>query len=222
MKKTAKSKPFEAWLISEVEEVFHLSHVEMHPMLEQWLIEGNSDAVSISLYEQQTLDFLQRKLRQNVDIWNEEELKMAFIGPVLSLVDFYEGRYNLFFERKLTAKVDNITLNGVVDCLIASGKQIPGRPYFCLQEYKPKKYDNDPIGQLLISMVCAQAKNENPAQPIYGVLVEYRFWYFAVLHGREYTLCEPFAATRDEDLPRIFKILKQLKLLIEPWLTPQR
>ena len=161
MKKTPKTKPFEAWLISEVEDIFHLNRVEKHPMLEQWLLEGMADSRAISLYEQQTLDFLQHKLRQNVDIWNEEELKMAFIGPILSLLDFYQGRYNLFFDRKLTAQVGDITLNGVVDCLLASGKQIPGHPYFCLHEYKPKKYDNDPIGQLLISMVCAQAKNEN-------------------------------------------------------------
>jgi hypothetical protein len=47
--------------------------------------------------------------------WNEEELKMFFIGPLLDLVDFDGPNYNVFAGRRLAAKVGEYELSGIVD-----------------------------------------------------------------------------------------------------------
>lgn len=52
--------------------------------------------------------------------------------------------------------------------MLAKGKVLPKIPYFCLHEYKQEnRIDNDSLGQLLIGMVAAQAKNADDL-PIYG------------------------------------------------------
>ena len=58
--------------------------------------------------------------------------------------------------------------------MLAKGKMIPKIPYFCLHEYKQEnRRENDPLGQLLIGMVTAQAKSEGEL-PIYGCYVSGR------------------------------------------------
>jgi len=87
--------------------------------------------------------------------------------------------------------------------MIATGRSKPKEPFFFLHEYKqlhPSK-KNDPLGQLLIAMVTAQAKNPNP-HPVYGVVVEGRFWYFVVLNDKEYAVSNPFDAC-DVDIYQI-------------------
>ena len=52
--------------------------------------------------------------------------------------------------------------------MLDKGKVLPKIPYFCLHEYKQEnRRDNDSLGQLLIGMVAAQAKNADDL-PIYG------------------------------------------------------
>ncbi len=208
-------RPFERWTYEELENSFGLARVENHETLATWLEVAE---LSISPSETASLQTLQKLLHTNVDDWNEEELKVFFIGPLLTLVGYYQPRYRPFLERKFSAKIGNIELQGIVDFMLASGRQQPKQPYFCFHEYKRVRgRDNDPLGQLLAAMLCAQAKNSQVEQPIYGVFVEGRFWYFVVLAGKEYAVTEPFTATQN-DLWDIFKILQKLKPLIEKWL----
>jgi len=105
-------------------------------------------------------------------------------------------------------------VRGIVDVLIATGKQHPKKPYFCLHEYKRERnVTNDPFAQTLIAMVVMQQLNQD-GKPIYGVCVAGHSWNFFVLEGNEYGLSLAFDATKDE-LFDIFAILWQFKVIIE-------
>ncbi len=99
--------------------------------------------------------------------------------------------------------------------MVATGKQIPKEPYFFLHEYKPSRRstNNDPDGQLLISLVTAQSKNAYP-HPIYGVTVEGRLWYFWVLKDKDFAVSNDYSVTSDE-IFKIFAIICKAKEYIE-------
>ncbi len=207
-------KSFEQWSYEEVEDSFGIKRVQQHPLLLSWLDLPDP----LSEVEQQRLIELRNDLNLYFDQWNEWELEMFFITHLIRLAQYYQPEYRPFFERKLKAKIKDIEVGGVVDFLLAKGKQKPKQPYFCLHEYKwSRRSNNDPIGQLLIAMVCVQAKNNNPQQPIYGVIVEGKLWYFMTLLGQEYSMAEPYNASRD-DIFTILKALKKVKVLIQPYL----
>ncbi len=110
------------------------------------------------------------------DEWNEEELKMNFIGLILftAHVDVPK-KIRTFYERKLAGKVNDILISVTIDCMIASPMN-SGRlksPYFFLQEFKRSLDDNHernvapPQGQMLAAMILAQELNQDH-KPLYG------------------------------------------------------
>ncbi|OQY48735.1 MAG: hypothetical protein B6242_01585 [Anaerolineaceae bacterium 4572_78] len=213
---TRKSvKPFEKWTFEEVEDTFGLVRVREHVLLAEWL---NVSKITIDDRHQAELKRLQHDLQSYIDIWNEAELKIFFIGILLRLVNYYNDRYRPFMERKLSGKIDDVSVAGVVDFMLASGKVKPKQPYFCLHEYKAsRRRVNDPLGQLLIAMLCARTKNQNAELPLYGVYVEGRFWYFVIMHVKKYAVSEPYTSTKDDDLLTIFFALQKVKILIEKY-----
>jgi len=211
-------KSFESWLFDEVENTFSIKRVKAHKTLLDWL----SAKKDISEIERINIENLTEQLSNYVETWNEDELKMQFIGPLLSIVKFNTDKYKAFAQRSLNLKTTEIETSGIVDFMIATGKSRPKEPFFFLHEYKqlhPAK-KNDPIGQLLIEMVAAQTKNVTQ-HPVYGVVVEGRFWYFIVLHEKEYSVSKPFDAC-ENDIYQIFSILCKVKDYIEAILTQQQ
>ena len=68
-------------------------------------------------------------LTQNVTAWNEQELSLQFIGPILTMVRFSEFyRFNLFAQRHIEAVVVDIELGGEPDTIIATGYREPEIP----------------------------------------------------------------------------------------------
>ncbi len=204
-------KSFETWLFDEVEIAFSLKRVKKHILLTDWL----SSKKNISEYEKKSIELQCEQLSNNVDAWNEDELKLQFIGPFLWFVNYITDKYKPFTQRSLSIKTDSVESSGLVDFMIATGKSRPKEPFFFLHEYKqqhPSK-KNDPLGQLLIAMVAAQEKNGNN-HPIYGVIVEGRYWYFVVLHNKEYVVSPSYDATKEE-IFQIYAILCKVKDYIE-------
>jgi len=196
-------KSFESWLFDEVEKTFQIKRNFKSETLNNWL------AVNIEPNERQreALKLLQELILEDINTFNEDELKMQFIGPILSIVNFKTEKFKAFSQRTLSLKTDKVETSGIVDYMLATGKSKPEDPFFFLHEYKqqhPSK-KNDPIGQLLIAMIAAQAKNNNN-QIVYGVLVEGRFWYFLVLQNKEYAVSNALDATTEE----IFKVYSTL------------
>lgn len=205
-------KPFSQWTTEEVEEEFGLVPNREYPRLQEWL------SVSSNLLhesEHQTLQQLSQKLLAHVHDWNEEELKVYFIAFLLDFVDFYQTLYRPFLERELRVEyAAGKKLWGIIDFLVASGKQSPKEPYFFLHEYK-KQADtsNDPLGQLLAEMVAAQTVNPHP-HPLYGAYIIGRHWYFVLLEGKTYAESLAYDATKD-DIITIVSILRKTKEMID-------
>lgn len=206
---TAKS--FKYWETQDLHEQFNLVKSESTEKLNNWLSAQND----ISDEERIQIEILKDKLIKNANYWNEEELKIKFIGPFLELVNLDGENYKLFYNRSMTASIDNIKVSGTVDMVVASGFQKPKKPFFCIHEYKQelKKDSADPVGHLLSEMIVAQKINGD-GQVIYGSYVIGRSWYFIILEGNEYTVSDTYLATQD-DIYTIFKILREVKKYIE-------
>lgn len=206
---------FRQCTLTMLDKLFGLRQVFASPILDQWL----QRPITLSDYELQTLQALRSLLNLNVPGWNEQELALHFIGPLLSLVRFTEPyRFNLFAERKIGATITGhdgeIELSGEPDGIIATGFREPEIPMFAFTEYKRQLDPNgDPAGQTLAAMLVAQRLNPKP-HPIYGCYVIGRDWFFMVLYENHYIISTGHNALQSPELEDILRILKNLKLLI--------
>ena len=204
-------RSFETWNYEEVEDAFGISPVRTLPAFENWL---KAEGCDPDESEKKLLDYYRDLLFEEVQNWNEDELKLFFIGPILSLIHFKTANFKPFTQRTLSVTKGDISASGKVDFMLAKGKVLPKIPYFCLHEYKQEnRRDNDPLGQLLIGMVAAQAKNHDDF-PIYGCYVSGRNWFMVLLEGDKYCVSNAHNAS-DEDIYKIFAIMKKCKLLVD-------
>jgi hypothetical protein len=210
------SKRFKDWTQYDLEQQFGLEKKSAKEcaVLNDWL--NVADSVE-DLNVQTELDILVSDLSNFVDSWNEAELKIFFIAPLIRLVNFKSQKYKVFFERKLSASLNGIELKGDVDAMIASGSYSKiVAPFFCLQEYKPegRRSVNDARGQLLAEMLAAQTLNENE-NPIYGCYMNGRLWFFATLIGNKYCFSNGYVADERLGIVRIFNCLRKLKQILD-------
>ena len=206
-------KPFPKWTIEEVEETFQIVLQKQHDQLQRWM----ESYPAPSEDERSALQSLQDKLLDNVWDWNEEELKVYFIVPLLELVRFDHELYKPFLSRELSMTVQGDTVGGIVDFMVASGRRSPKSPYFFIHEYKKERdSSNDPLGQLMIEMVTAQTLNHDN-HPVYGAYIMGRYWHFTVLHGRSYAVHTGLNAA-DEELLHIFGVLRNTDDIIRAWI----
>ena len=204
-------KPFSKWTAEEIEEEFHLTSALELPTLRNWLTVSRA----MTAAEEETLRHLSEKLQRHVHDWNEEELKVFFVALLLDMVDFYQEQYRPFMEREFSVEyAEGKRLWGVIDFLVAHGKQTPKQPFFFIHEHKKQaESSNDPLGQLLAEMVAAQKMNAR-VFPIYGAYIVGRHWYFVVLENETYAESLAYDATKDEIFD-IFEILRHAKDIIE-------
>ena len=199
-----------------LETLFGLEQVRHSEKLQEWL---NQEA-EITPLEKAIILHYQRILEYNLFIWNEQELAINFIGPLIGMLEFTTGKFNLFAERLLEETIqsidnEDIRLSGRPDSLIASGRRSPKIPFFSFHEHKPEtEGGGDPGGQVLAAMLVGQAKNKEYDKPMYGCYVIGQNWYFLVLEGKQYKVAPPFAATSSEVFD-IYRVLKALKNNIE-------
>ena len=164
------------------------------------------------------LAYARKKLRENYRTWNEEELKMHFISPILSVANTnIPNVCKTFFERPLHGIINNYEMDVITDCMVALPKLSgdPDKPYFFLQEFKQSQRfgRTDPEGQMLAAMLLAQQSNADDKY-LYGCFVIEKNWHFTTLKGLDYCVSPQFDATKKEDLIKIVYMLCQLKELI--------
>jgi hypothetical protein len=200
--------------IEEVIDTYQIVKVKNCQVLQKWL---NVLPEKLNDYEFNLLNQLAQEMDESQYAWNEEELKMNFIAPILRIANINQkGLIGTFFERKIKGVVMNIAISVICDCLVATPKLSgnPNLPYFFLQEFKRSKGDShDPEGQMLAAMIVAQNQNHD-AKPIYGSWIQGRFWYFTTLINQDYCVSKPFDATDPAILLQIVFILRHLKDLI--------
>ena len=205
-----KSRKFSSMSIDDVVETFGLEVDYTGKGLEFWL-----DAPQeITDLEAQYLENLRTILVSNIANWNEFELEVFFISPLLNMINFYEVNVKPFVERSIAAEVDGFAMHGEVDWIISKGFGRPKAPFFCLKEFKKaKNSSNDPEGQLAAAMLVAQVLNDNK-KIIYGAYVLGREWIFTILDGRKMMQSLPLLTTDLDDLKQILRVLKNLKAII--------
>jgi hypothetical protein len=210
MAKAKANKSFKDWEAEEVELTFGINRLHSMPFIDHLksikLPENHPNKAILEDYRLEAFDL--------VDSWNEDEYKFMFISPFFKLVNLKSVNYKVFTQRPMSVKYDNDqkTSDGLVEFMLAKGRQIPRKPHFFLHEYKPeKRRDNDPLGQLLIAMVAAQKLNLDD-KPIYGIYVNGRNWFFVALEANQYAVSNPYVITTDDifDLYAVLLYFKQL------------
>ena len=207
-------KSFERWTIDEVEEYFSIHQTYQDSTLQTWL----SSSSEITDKDQHALEELRQKAYQNIEFWNEEDLKMKFIAFLLALVPFDEEQYKGFLERTIKTTIKGEVVSGIVDYIVATGKAEPQVPFFFLQEYKPQRRPGrDALAQVLSAMLAARERN-TPQRTMYGSYVVGRQWFFIVLKENTYTISRAHDITQD-DIFHVVQILRGMKRIIEEWLN---
>ncbi len=205
-------KSFEKWLQQEVEETFGIVQQAHSPHLDDLI----NNLPALSEIEKTAAKDLSSDLMAFVNKWNEEDLKMYFISPLILLSKLKQKTYRAFFDCTLKAELQNETIGGRVDCVVGRGSQFPVDPIFFLQEYKPKKNPSgDPLGQLLIAMLATQQLNNDTEKPLVGCYIVGQLWAFVVLKGNDYTVSSDYDATDALKLSTIIGILKKIKIMYE-------
>ncbi len=216
-----KNKSFEQWLYEDVERAFGLTRLRKHPRLEYFkTLPFPEKAYANKMH---IVDALCLDLLDNVDSWNEDELKFMFISPIIVMVEFKSEHYKVFTQRPMSVNYENDTktTSGKVEFMLATGKQTPRKPFFFLHEYKQEnRRDNDPLGQLLIAMVAAQVQNEDE-KPLLGCYVSGRNWFFVVLDAKKYAVSPAYDATDEVKIKQILAILSYFKEQAEAYFMSQ-
>lgn len=201
---------FKSWTRDKLRKRFGLQRAIDHPVLLEWL----QAEAAIEEEEKKILLRWIKKMLLYVDYWNEEEVKLKFIGNIITLTDYDTENLSSFADRYLEGTVDGELLCGNPDFIVATGKQEVEAPFFFLHEYK-KEINNDtpdPAGQLLAAMLVAYEQNLQVAtlkeKPIYGAYVIGRHWYFVILQAKQYAISNSYTATHEDELLDIFRIMK--------------
>ena len=163
-----KYKSFEKWKVEEVQKEFNISLSKKNQSLHNLITHDTK----FSEAERSNIENLRELLSDMIISWNEYDMSIMFIGPLFSLIGLQNRQYRTFFNFTLKAILNNKEITGRVDGMLAKGWQIPDKPLFFLQEYKSESGPNgDPLGQLLIEMVTAQALNNESEQTVYGCYI---------------------------------------------------
>lgn len=191
--------------------IFGLREIDNLPELDSWL----NNLPTLSEEEQIITNHYKERLLKNINSWNEQELSLGFIGPLINIVDFkIPYQLNFFAQRPISAQIGNYELLGKPDGMLAAGNFEPEAPFFAFQEYKKDvNSSGDPAGQNLAAMLVGQCQNKD-SDVIYGCYVVGRNWYFMVLKGKEFAISQDYSATHADDSIKIVKILKSLRSIL--------
>lgn len=166
-----------------------------------------------------TIDFLQGLIEQNrelIDDYNEEDLKIYLISPLLNQINFIlkDQEIRGFYELPMRYSTDQFILNGTVDFVISKGLFRSKKPYFFIQEFKRSEEYGNPRPQLLAELISAIELNN--WTHIKGAYVIGGNWHFVILEKLkttkyQYFISENFDATKINDLKLIYKNLVFIK-----------
>lgn len=210
-----KKEPRVSFGLSQLAETFKLE-INLKgecTLLENWL----TASYSFTDFETQLLEELYLDIEADGNYWNEEELKIEMIGLMFRIAKVkVPNKIKVFYERDISATVENYNLGVISDCLVATPMpyNTPKLPYFFLQEYKKGRGEaKDPEAQMLTAMLIAQELNKD-GKPIFGSYLFGSRWTFVTLIGKRYCSSKEFNAAEKPDFIHIISILRKLKELI--------
>lgn len=238
MSALSSNKTFKDWTQDDLEFIFGVTrNLQRTPEMDIWINKANS--IILTQEEKKALQELRDLADEDIDGWNEAELREFFISDLTKMVNFRLVKYktNRFLERQISTQLKGIKLYGRVDWMVAKGKKKPYEPYFFIHEYKHEKGSgNDPRGQLVSMMLAAQQLNKKPPSkdlfnatpnhyyknmPIYGIYLIGRFWFFVTLKEKQYYISDPAIVTNIDHLYFIVQMLKAQKEIIIEKVQPK-
>jgi hypothetical protein len=216
IKKQEEERANKNWKEGEMIRVFNLNRIfnAPTPLMKEWL---DVDIPNLNVVEHYNFDKALAKIQKSFSGWNEEELKIKFIGPILELGQMIEDDVVIgYFDKIISAVVEGIKLTVKSDFMLAKGTlDYFTTPYFHFQEYKPfKNPSGDSMAQLLEAFLIAQEKNQN-GKPMYGVDIMGKQWTFVTMEGKSYCMSKSYDATDKEDLLAIIAILRKFRYILE-------
>ncbi len=159
----------------DLKKLVHLIPKLFENAFEKWF----SFEYSLSEEEEKFLKDLIVENKFYISSYTEEELKANFIIPLLRKVNFRRDNIREWYERPLSATINNETIGGTVDFMVARGDKSPESPFFFIQEFKRTKNDSLPEEQLLAEMLVAI--NLNKTNIMRGAYIVGRVWNFVIL-----------------------------------------
>jgi hypothetical protein len=216
MKNSGDESMGKQWREGDLIELFNLNPIVTYstPLMQEWL---DVSLPELNIHEQYNFDKYFTRAQKQISGWNEEDLKMKFISPILELGQLMDGDGVIgYFDRTISATIGTIKLTVKSDFMLAKGiLDVFKTPYFHFQEYKPHKNPTgDSMAQLLEAFLIAQEKNKN-GKPMYGVDIMGYNWRFVILEGKDYCVSEPFNAINKIDLLTIIAVLRKFKYILE-------
>ena len=220
MAKRAKKQEDESlkkdWREGELIEAFNLNRITtpmQTPLMQEWL---DVQPPQLNIHEQYNFNKDLARAQKQITGWNEEDLKMKFISPILELGDLMDGDGVIgYFDRIISATIDGIKLTVKSDFMLAKGiLDVFKTPYFHFQKYKPYKHPSgDSMAQLLEAFLIAQEKNQN-GKPMYGVDIMATNWQFVIMEGKDYCISPIYNSIDRNDLLTIIAILRNFKHIL--------
>jgi len=136
---------------------------------------------NISTDEVIFLKQLIEKNRKFINLYHEEDLKINFIAPLISKIDYFLIPQNIrnYYNEKLTYKTEKFILNGETDFVISKGLVGSERPYFFIQEFKKGFENSNPEPQLLAELISAVELNNELSMK--GAYIIGERWNFVIL-----------------------------------------
>ncbi len=194
-------------------------------ILEKWLdIEQKIDKTKFNVWFNNSLilddkinSFLNELLEIEGDylnIYDEEDLKMRFLSPLLRSIDFKTKDFRDFYDEKLRYETDKFIFNGETDFVVSTGLRRAKKPYFFIQEFKKIEKDSYPRPQLLAELISAVELND--WKTIKGAYIVGSIWNFVILEklGKDkyqYFISKEFNSSEIDGLKSIYKNLLFIK-----------
>ncbi len=204
------------WREGELIDTFNLNRIvtSYTPLMTDWLDVQMPD---LNIHEQYNFDKNLVKAQRGISGWNEEDLKMKFISPILELGYLVDDDIAIgYFDKIISATIGDIKLTVKSDFMLAKGTlDVFKTPYFHFQEYKPyKNPSGDSMAQLLEAFMIAQEKNKN-GKPLYGVDIMGANWRFVIMEGKDYCISNIFNSIDKSDLLTIISVLRKFKSILQ-------
>lgn len=209
----AKLNKFRIWSEAQLIDTFGLDKLNQpFPLMQEWL----AAQTIFTEMDQIIIQRIRNSAIENIEAWNEEDLKMNFIAFVIDLANLRATKtIRTFYDKIIWATVNNIFLKVKTDFMVAEGiLNLVKKPYFHFQEYKREKYpQGDPLAQLIEAFLIAQEINQN-GKSLYGCYVVGRFWYWVIMEGRNYCVSKAYDSTDEQQLYQIISILRYFKEIL--------
>jgi hypothetical protein len=211
---------FSNWTTQMAHDAFGLSAKPSLTSLTEWL---TSPTEPLNESDKQYLDKTLVKAKQRAAFWSEGDIKLKLLGPMIVVADIDNEKFSTFSEISVkgtlkTVENEFIHVAGRPDLMIASGEFSAKQPYFCMQEYKPKKKGLDPRGQTLIALMTSRQLNiegNNPQKVLYGAFTIGRDWTFITVEGNDYAVSQGFFLDKEADIYEVVARMRVLRKIID-------